>query len=459
MENNKTKKCWYPARDGEIDLMQMVKFFLHHVKTILACVVLVAIIGAFLALLSPRNYFASSLMYVNYLNTSNGTVGGNPYTTTSESLSAASSLVDTFGVLLMHDETLNQIIELESLDCETDELAANIGYYTSGAQMIRVDVKSRNKDEAVAISKDIADIMPKKLADRVEGCSVSVVEVGKLQKIGSRMEQVINNGKMGAALGLVAACAVFLVLFLLDKHIYTAKYLSEVYPGLPVLAEIPDPQHTKTGVSLEETYKLLRTYLMFPIPGAADARLIGVTSALRQEGKTMVTANLARVLAQAGKKVLFLEGDMRHPSAAKTLGLQNVVPGFAEALQKDGVNVTVQSCAQGFDVAACGAIPANPSELLCSQQMHEELERFRQQYDYVLVDLPPVMEAADAVEVSHMLDGMLLVVRAGLADRDSLSTTMKRMSVTEAYGLGFVFNGMQPAQASKHRTLKLKRRH
>ena len=306
--------------------------------------------------------------------------------------------------------------------------------------MIRVTVTADSEQTAVSAARAVGEIMPEKLKDMVEGIEASVMEAGKLQPQPERGSNVLRNAVIGALAGMVASCGVILLLFVMDRHIYSTNYLAAAYPYVPLLTSLPDEKHA-VGGAMEEAYKLLRTYLVFPSDGK-QTRAIGVTSAVAGEGKTDVAVGLARVLAQTGKKVLLLEGNMRHPTMAQALELREG-PDLAAQLAKNDAASAVTACSQGFDAAVCRSAPAEPSELVSSVQMYQAVEQARGKYDYVLVDLPAVMDAADAVAVSHMTDGMLVVVRAGRADMDSLAETMRRLAVADGRVLGFVFNGQE----------------
>lgn len=197
-----------------------------------------------------------------------------------------------------------------------------------------------------------------------------------------------------------------------------------------------------------EAYKLLRTNLMFSFSGTSENRVIGMTSSFRGEGKSLTSINLAYTFAEAEKKVLLIEGDMRLPTMAKRLGfmakpgLSNLLVGLnsvGSAIQQ--YRASVDEGEVTFDVIVSGDIPPNPSELLGSERMLTLLDKLRDRYDYIVLDLPPVTAVTDAVIASHMVDGMVVVVRSEHAVRGALSETMRQLSLAGAHILGFVFNG------------------
>lgn len=197
-----------------------------------------------------------------------------------------------------------------------------------------------------------------------------------------------------------------------------------------------------------EAYKLLRTNLLFSFSGTSANHVIGMTSSLRGEGKSLTSINLAYTFAEADKKVLLIEGDMRLPTMAKRLGfypkpgLSNLLVGLntiGSAIQKYRSEADDKEIS--FDVIVSGDIPPNPSELLGSERMKNLLDLLRDRYDFVILDLPPVTAVTDAVIASHIVDGMVVVVRSEHAVRASLSDTMRQLSLADARILGFVFNG------------------
>ncbi len=204
----------------------------------------------------------------------------------------------------------------------------------------------------------------------------------------------------------------------------------------------------KLNFAAAEAYKLLRTNLMFSFTGDAKNHIIGMTSSIKGEGKSLTSINLAYTIAEADRKVLLIEGDMRLPTQAKRLGL-HAKPGLSNLLV--GLNAVASAIQTfkaekdggvvAFDVIVSGDVPPNPAELLGSDRMKTLLEKLRERYDYVILDLPPVTAVSDALVVSHMTDGVVVVARSGHALRGALSETIRQLKQAEAHILGFVFNG------------------
>lgn len=191
-----------------------------------------------------------------------------------------------------------------------------------------------------------------------------------------------------------------------------------------------------------EAHKRLRTNVMFSFAEEAECRVIGVTSAMAHEGKTTTSINLAYDLMKAGKKVLLIDADMRMSNIVKILDVEKS-PGLSNLLVGREENV---KCLQSSDILeglrliSCGDIPPNPSELLSSRRMAVAIDSLRKLYDYIVIDLPPVAAVSDALIVSKLTDGMIIVARQDYADKRLMDDTVRQLQFHEANIIGFVMN-------------------
>lgn len=190
-----------------------------------------------------------------------------------------------------------------------------------------------------------------------------------------------------------------------------------------------------------EAYKLLRTNIMFSFSETGKGHVVGITSSVQSEGKSSTAANTAYALSESGAKVLLVECDLRRPSLAAKLGLERS-PGVTNVLiGKVQYGATIQQCplSPALDIMTSGDIPPNPSELLASARMESLIEELRGKYDYIVVDLPPVTVVSDALAMSKLLDGMVMVVRSDHSDRQMLAEAMRQLRMVDVRILGFVY--------------------
>lgn len=192
-----------------------------------------------------------------------------------------------------------------------------------------------------------------------------------------------------------------------------------------------------------EAYKLLRTNLGFSLSDSTGCKVIGVTSAMKGEGKSTTSINMAYTMAQSGGRVLLMEADLRLPTVAKRLGLEQK-PGITNLLvgQVSGNEILQRTnLISNLWVASAGDIPPNPAELLGSANMKTTIQTMSEAFDVIIVDLPPITAVTDAVLVSKIVDGMVVVVRQNYCDRDSLEEVVRQLRFANAKILGFVMTG------------------
>ena len=193
---------------------------------------------------------------------------------------------------------------------------------------------------------------------------------------------------------------------------------------------------------LQEAYKTLRTNLLFALRGNGCKRFC-ITSSMPGEGKSITILNLAISIAQTGKRVLLIDADLRRPALARLLA-ENPAPGLSNVLagQADLFDAIHHQTYPNLDVMLSGDVPPNPSELLSSEQMLDLVDQVSQQYDYVLVDAPPVNLVSDCCIIANMLDGIVLLARQNKARKDGVRQAINQLRLTNAKVLGCVFNGV-----------------
>ena len=193
-----------------------------------------------------------------------------------------------------------------------------------------------------------------------------------------------------------------------------------------------------------EAYNLLRTNLMFATKrNDRNARVIGITSSTHGEGKSLTVINLAYSIAESGRKVILVECDLRLPTLRKKLnlprstGLSNILAG----INSEKATLHSDVLIKGLDFVQAGDIPPNPSELLGSKAFTNLIDTLADNYDVILLDLPPIGKVSDALVVSRCTDGLVIVVRNDYTNASELDYTLRQCELVDAKVLGFVYNG------------------
>lgn len=460
----------------EIDLRRVASAVLTKAWLVMLC----AVLGAVLALLvtifaiTPK-YQSSTMFYVNNNAISVGDVSLSSIT--SSDITASKNLVNSYIVILKSRESLNEVIDYAGVDRTYSELKEMVTAESVDAtEIFEVIVTSPDPQEAEKIASAIAYILPKRISSIIEGTSAKIVDSAVVAAKPSSPSYT-KNTIIGLALGFVLMVLILALREIFDISIRTEEDI-EGCCRYPVLAAVPDmtvagkggydykydrsrPEKASAGqgkkpvlvggdisFAAAEAYKLLRTKLQFSFVDAGDSRVIGVSSALSGEGKSLSSINLAYTLSQLGKKVLLVDCDMRRPTIAEKLGIQKK-PGLSSFLTgQSTLEGLVQYCGirddeKAFHVIAAGQNPPNPTELLSSERISRMLKTLRKMYDYVILDLPPVGEVSDAMAVAKEVDGFLLVVRHDYCDRQTLGNTVRQFEFVDAKILGVVYNGTQ----------------
>lgn len=429
-----------------------------------------AILGAIIALagtvllITPK-YQSSAMFYVNNNSLS---VGDASFSLTSSDITAAKSLVETYIVILKSRACLNDVIDYAEADRSYSELKNMISAEAvNSTEIFEIVVTSPDPDEAEKIANAIAYILPKRISEIVEGTSANIVDYAVKASSPSSPNN-IKNTLIGFLIGLFISVGIITVREIFDITIKTEddiKYCCEH----PVLASVPDmTESTKSGYysygsnlknntgdkkqiigsgisfAASEAYKLLRTKLQFSFVDEVKCPVIGVSSAMAGEGKSLSSINLAFSLSQLDKHILLIDCDMRRPSISTKLNIDKA-PGLSNYLTgQNEMNEVIQSyptdSEENFDVIAAGVNPPNPIELLSSSKMHRALEILRERYDYIIVDLPPVGEVSDAMAAAKFVDGILLVVRQNYCNTASLGSAVSQFEFIESRILGVVMN-------------------
>jgi polysaccharide biosynthesis transport protein len=194
---------------------------------------------------------------------------------------------------------------------------------------------------------------------------------------------------------------------------------------------------------MAEAYRALRTSLLLSSVGAPP-KVILITSALPQEGKTTTSVNTATVLAQKGTRVLLVDADLRRPSIHKALGLDPRI-GLSNVLTGGAVlpeAIFRSSLLPNLFVLPAGTPPPNPAELLTSAQMVEVLAELRQHYDHIVVDTPPTLSVTDAVVLSTRADAVVLVIRCGQTTKPALRRSREILAQVNARVAGVLLNAV-----------------
>ncbi len=197
---------------------------------------------------------------------------------------------------------------------------------------------------------------------------------------------------------------------------------------------------------VSEAYRTIRTNLLYSLVDL-PLQVVVLTSPGPQEGKSTTCANLGVTLAQAGKKTLLLDCDLRRPVLHKVFGLRNAW-GLVNVLAGERkIEEVWQEPLLGLKVVTVGSVPPNPAELLGSRRFAAFLERARQEFDYVLVDAPPIGPVSDSAILASQSDGVLLVFDAQKTRKVAVRRSVRSLETVGANVLGTIMNNVKVSKS------------
>lgn len=326
-----------------------------------------------------------------------------------------------------------------------------------GTQLIEVTYTGSDPEETRRIANAVGEVFTQKVSELSPSSDTLTATVWEraiwpgVPISPNPLRNVVLALLLGGALGVGLA---FLLEFLDER--WRSPEETEQATGVPSLGVIPASPGIRDGkagsrpdaVGLEH-YRMLRTNTLHMLADS-PSKVIMVTSPGPKEGKTTVCANLGMTLAQAGKRTLILDCDLRRPMMHKFFGLKNTY-GVVDALEGGrSPYETWQEPVPGLWVMTAGPIPPDPAELLGSERFTELLDLLRQEFDYVLMDSSPVQVVSDPAILSSRADGVLLIIDPQKTSKDAIQQTMRSLEIVGASILGTVMNKVKRPKRSSY---------
>lgn len=190
---------------------------------------------------------------------------------------------------------------------------------------------------------------------------------------------------------------------------------------------------------IAEMYRRLRSDFLFSMPDKSSKSIL-ISSANPQEGKSVSASNLSIVLAQSGKKVLLIDADLRRPNIEVLFGISHT--GLADYIVGNAHfdEIILPSVVENLNIVTAGTQVPNPGELLGSEMFKNFFEKAMEEYDFVIIDSPPINSVVDAVAIADLVDMILIVVRAGITKKKELRTTLQILSYVQHKIKGILLN-------------------
>jgi len=204
--------------------------------------------------------------------------------------------------------------------------------------------------------------------------------------------------------------------------------------------------HVDGNSPIAEAYRSIRTFILLST-GGNPPRVIMVTSPTRSEGKTTTSLNTAISLTKSNSKVVIIDADMRRPKLHNIFSVENIA-GLSTFLSGNinfGEHLIKKTYVENLDLISSGPIPPNPAELLSSSRFQELIYNLYSIYNFIIIDTPPVIGISDPLIISSYTDGVILVIRSGMTDKNAVKEARRLLLSINAKILGVVLNSIDEA--------------
>lgn len=377
---------------------------------------------------------------------------------------------------------INTYTQLITSQPVLDTVRANLGLSTS-IENLEKQITVMNSQNTLLIEVAVADTDPQQAAIIANEVVTALIDQGRQllgnDRIAGRATiQVIEAARpdthpispnrvrillFGVVLTTTLAIGGLWLWEQFDTNLYASDQV-EALLGIATLAAVPHNPKQRNNAALitidnpmspmAEAYRLLREQINY----ASQERLIrslAIVSGGAKEGKSTIAANLAVIMAQAGIRVILVDGDLRLPSLhalfqqPDSAGLTEALAHIANSTNNGQLNLTLaNTCVPGLKLLTSGAAPTNPAEVLHSPHMEQLLKRLHEQADIVIFDTPPLLTAVDGLVLARLCDATLLVVRSGATQQHALLRIRQQLQSFAIQPLGVVLNGAASDQSS-----------
>ena len=413
--------------------------------------------AATVTLLTTRQYTASTRLFFG--------VQGESVTELAQGSTFTEKQMASYAEVAKSPLVLERVIEQRGLPMTASQLAESVtATAPTGTVILEIAATSTDPVRAAQIANSIgeqlttvaSDLIPER-PDGSESVRATILAPAQTP-LEQSSPQVIRNLALGLALGLVLGVGFAILRHVLDTKIRNEQDVLAV-TETAVLGVVPFDggapthpvvMHDDPLGARSEAVRRLRTNLQF-VNLANQTKSILVTSSVPGEGKSTTALNLAVSMVDAGQKVILIDADLRRPSVAEYLGLEGGAGLTTVLIGRAELSDVVQPWQQtSLDILPAGQIPPNPSELLGSTAMSSLLAELGNRYDLVIFDSPPVLPVTDAMVLSKLAGGTLLVVGVDRIHRTQLRDTIDSLNTVGANLQGLVLNKIARRDSSAY---------
>ena len=434
-----------------IDMKKILNIILSKKIFIALIILLSLVVGYFYSYYYKKPQYNSS---VTVLLTGDEAQGEKQVTQTDLNLN--SGLISTYGSIAKSANVLSKVIENLGLDISVQNLQKNLTVAEiKNTQFLKITVENSNPETAMKIANEISKVFVEQIKTIYNIQNINIIDTAEISNTPCNINH-IKDMAIALMAGIFASGVLILIIYILDDTIKSEKDIP-VNLKLETIGTIPNTNKTNNELIIEtdpksyivECLKTTRTNILYA-SNINKKKAILFTSAREKEGKSFIVNNIAVAFAQANKKVLIVDTNLRTPKGRSQIFENQTGEGLSDFIKEITENklenlekakkYIKETKIPNLHILESGTIPPNPSELLSSTNMRNLLELLKSMYDLVLLDGTPSMMVSDSIALSTMVDSTILIAENKVSKINELKKTKRQIQDVGGKIMGVILN-------------------
>lgn len=375
---------------------------------------------------------------------------------TQTDLNLNSGLISTYGSIAKSANVLSKVIENLGLNISVQNLQKNLTVAEiKNTQFLKITVENSNPETAMKIANEISKVFVEQIKTIYNIQNINIIDTAEISNTPCNINH-IKDMAIALMAGIFASGVLILIIYILDDTIKSEKDIP-VNLKLETIGTIPNTNKTNNELIIEtdpksyivECLKTTRTNILYA-SNINKKKAILFTSAREKEGKSFIVNNIAVAFAQANKKVLIVDTNLRTPKGRSQIFENQTGEGLSDFIKEITENklenlekakkYIKETKIPNLHILESGTIPPNPSELLSSTNMRNLLELLKSMYDLVLLDGTPSMIVSDSIALSTMVDSTILIAENKVSKINELKKTKRQIQDVGGKIMGVILN-------------------
>ena len=405
---------------------------------------------------TPRYKSSASVILGKVSSASNGEVLESEKDITMSDLNLNSSLIDTYSELVRSRSIMESVSQRLNHTISVDSLMESVSVARVGSSDL-LQVTATNNDPVIAknIVTEVVDVFSEYVKEIYKIENVYIIDQPSIEYVPYNINHV-RDIAISILMGLIISILYVYIYSFVDNTVKSSKDIEELL-NVKTLINIPFDKNKKEELItvndsksiISEAFKTLRTNIQFSNVDLKGAQTLLITSCLPSEGKSYVSANLAITFAQAGKKVILVDSDMRRGRQSKIFKVPNMngLSNYISNIDSNGMEINwnlgeyiKRTDIKNLNIITAGSVPPNPAELLASARLNELIESLKNYYDIIIFDGAPILPITDSLILGRVLEKVMLVAENNKTKKDNLVKAKSNIEDVGGKVIGIALN-------------------